>query len=59
MSVYSTLTRLASDWRAARESAHTRRVLGALPNEVLKDIGWPEVDGRSRRNFDSTFFAGR
>jgi hypothetical protein len=59
MSVYSTLSRFARNWRAARERAVTRRILGTLPNEVLKDIGWPEVDDRNHRNLDNTFFAGR
>jgi len=43
MSIYSAVTRYASNWRAYRNEMHTRQVLAALPSEVLKDIGYPDA----------------
>lgn len=43
MSIYSALTHFAEEWRAARAEARTYRVIGSLPLEVQKDIGWPDV----------------
>ncbi len=51
MTLYSTLARFAADWRDARSEARTRRVIGSLPAEIRKDIGWPDalnVDLRQR-----------
>jgi hypothetical protein len=42
MSVYSALSHLAAEWRSAREEARTRRIIGSLPEEIQKDIGWPD-----------------
>ena len=42
MSLYSALTHLAAEWRTAREEAHTRRTIESLPEEIRKDIGWPD-----------------
>ena len=41
MSVYTALHTLASEWRAHREEARTRRIVASLPVEIQKDIGWP------------------
>lgn len=41
MSVYSTLSAIASEWRSARDEARTRRIISTLPAEIQKDIGWP------------------
>ncbi len=51
MTLYSTLARVAADWRDARSEARTRRVIASLPAEIRKDIGWPDalnVDLRQR-----------
>ena len=40
MSVYSALSTIAAEWRSAREEARTRRIVGSLPIEIQKDIGW-------------------
>ena len=42
MSVYSALSHLAAEWRTAREEARTRRIIESLPEEIQKDIGWPD-----------------
>ncbi|GLS28515.1 hypothetical protein SAMN04488498_10154 [Mesorhizobium albiziae] len=42
MSVYSTLSTIAAEWRSARDEARTRRIVGSLPIEIQKDIGWPD-----------------
>lgn len=53
MTLYSTLARVAADWRDARSAAHTRRIIASLPAEVRKDIGWPDAtDGGLRRHLD-------
>ena len=46
MSITSAFAHYASEWRAARDEARTRRALNALPTEILKDIGWPDTDPR-------------
>jgi Tfp pilus assembly protein FimT len=51
MTLYSTLARVAADWRYARSEARTRRIIASLPAEVRKDIGWPDaLEGDARRN---------
>lgn len=55
MSILSTITRLASDYRARRRRLNTYLAVTSLPRELQKDIGWPDAfaDGegprRSRR----------
>jgi hypothetical protein len=41
--LFGTLRRRLSYWRALREEIRTERVMNALPREVRKDIGWPEL----------------
>lgn len=41
MSILSTLSRLASDFRSRRLRARTHHHLASLPREIQKDIGWP------------------
>lgn len=48
MSIYSALSHFAEEWRAARAEARTYHIIGSLPREVQKDIGWP--DGQRTRN---------
>ena len=43
MSILSTLTRLASDYRARRRRLGTYLEIAALPHELQKDIGWPDA----------------
>lgn len=43
MSLYSALSHLAEEWRAARAAARTYRIIGSLPHEIQKDIGWPDI----------------
>jgi hypothetical protein len=38
-----TLRRRLTYWRALREEIRTERVMNALPREIRKDIGWPEL----------------
>jgi len=33
-------------WAHQRRIAHSRRMLEALPEHILHDIGWPNVDDR-------------
>lgn len=41
--VFGVIGRYAANWRALREEIRTERILNALPPEVRKDIGWPEL----------------
>ncbi len=41
--LFGTLRRRFAYWRVLREEIRTERVLNALPREVRKDIGWPEL----------------
>lgn len=43
MSIYSMISNFATEWRVAREDAHTRRIVASLPIEIQKDIGWPDA----------------
>jgi hypothetical protein len=59
MSVLSTIGRIASDFRTARNRYLTERAIRSLPPEVQKDIGWPEVSGtRSPRHLSVGTWAG-
>jgi hypothetical protein len=49
MTLYSTLARVAADWRSARTEARTRRIIASLPADVRKDIGWPDAADRDIR----------
>lgn len=44
MSLYSVIRSIASDWAEARRAAETARLLGSLPMDIRKDIGWPSED---------------
>lgn len=41
MSILTTISRLASDYRARRRRLETYLEITALPPEIRKDIGWP------------------
>jgi hypothetical protein len=41
--LFGTLRRRFAYWRVLREEIRTERVMNALPREVRKDIGWPEL----------------
>ena len=41
MSILSSLSRFAADYKAARSRYMTERSIRALPTEIQKDIGWP------------------
>ncbi len=45
MSIMSTISRLAHAYRVRRDAARTERMIGALPTEIRKDIGWPDNVG--------------
>lgn len=47
MSLFSFLRRTSEERRIARENARTYRMISALPEDIRKDIGWP--DGRQVR----------
>ena len=41
MSIIGTIGHLAREYRQRREIARTERMIGAMPAELRKDIGWP------------------
>lgn len=43
MTILSSLSRFAADYRAARARQETERSIRSLPAEIQKDIGWPEA----------------
>ena len=43
MSILSTISRLAHEYSEARARYITERSISALPIELQKDIGWPEI----------------
>lgn len=43
MSMFSAIGRYASDYRARRRRLQTYMQISALPREIQKDIGWPDV----------------
>lgn len=43
MSILNTITRLAGSYRDMRRLSRTERMISALPAEVRKDIGWPDI----------------
>ncbi len=55
MSILSSIGRIATEFSAARVRYQTERALRALPIELQKDIGWPEVSGNepSSRGFST------
>jgi len=52
MSIATTIGRFAAELAAARDRYLTERQVRALPPEIQKDIGWPDVADRreSRRH---------
>ena len=47
MSVLSTISRLASDYRARRRRLAAYLQISSLPHDIQKDIGWPDsIDER-------------
>ena len=58
MSIYSALSHYAAEWRAARNEARTYRVIGSLPREVQKDIGWPDAFEHPTRSHAAGNWAG-
>ena len=42
MSVLSTISRLASDYRARRRRLAASMRIASLPHDIQKDIGWPD-----------------
>lgn len=50
MSVLSSISRLATQYAAARARHRSERILLSLPAELRKDIGFPEIfDTRDSR----------
>ncbi len=43
MSIISSIGRIASDFSAARARYQTERMLRDLPDDIRKDIGWPDA----------------
>jgi len=41
-----TIAQHYSDWKYTRGIKRSRRVLESLPEHILHDIGWPNVDDR-------------
>jgi len=44
MSILSAISYIAGEYSRARTRYQTERLLRALPFEVQKDIGWPQVE---------------
>ncbi len=42
-SILSTIGRIATEFNAARTRYQTERAILSLPQELRKDIGWPEA----------------
>jgi len=42
-SILSTIGRIATEFNAARARYRTERAIRSLPEELHKDIGWPEA----------------
>jgi hypothetical protein len=42
-SMLSTIGRIATEFNAARARYWTERAIRSLPQELQKDIGWPEA----------------
>lgn len=61
MSILSTLSHIAAEYRAARTRYLTERAILSLPAELQKDIGYPDAyDQKSgRRRMVSTLYPGR
>jgi hypothetical protein len=51
MSIFTTIARYTSDYRARRRRYYNHLKLSSLPLEIQKDIGWTEafVDGEEGR----------
>ena len=50
MSIIDSIGQLAHSIRRRREQARTERMIGSLPADIRKDIGWPDsLDEQSRR----------
>jgi hypothetical protein len=59
MSILSTISRLAHEYSEARARYLTERSINALPIELQKDIGWPDVhESRRNPNFSVGSWAG-
>ncbi len=43
---YSKVQKQAESWSYQRRVRRSRRVLESLPEHILHDIGWPNVDDR-------------
>ncbi|MDQ6432993.1 hypothetical protein RB623_02855 [Mesorhizobium sp. LHD-90] len=46
MSIFSAIGHLAHEYSVARARYLTERQVRALPYEIQKDIGWPDVANR-------------
>ena len=47
MRMFNDISRFAAAYLAHRARRRTERLLGALPTDIRKDIGWPDsVQGR-------------
>ncbi|MBS3649598.1 hypothetical protein KEU06_13365 [Pseudaminobacter sp. 19-2017] len=51
MSIFSAISRLAAEYSEARVRYLTERQVRALPAEIQKDIGWPDVYERPRARY--------
>lgn len=58
MFILSTISRIVSDFSAARARYRTERAIGSLPAEVQKDIGWPPVRDVRVRDHGAGTWAG-
>ena len=47
MSIISAIGHLAAEYTAARSRYLTERQVRALPQEIQKDIGWPDTFDRN------------
>ncbi|WP_157016140.1 hypothetical protein [Mesorhizobium xinjiangense] len=60
MSILSTISHLAVAVRERRSRARTERIIGTLPADIRKDIGWPDTwDRRAREIVRNPEWYGR
>ncbi|RWA70285.1 hypothetical protein [Mesorhizobium sp.] len=55
MSILSSIGRVATQYAAARARYRSERILLSLPDELRKDIGFPEILDTRNSHYTATF----
>jgi hypothetical protein len=59
MSILSSIGRIAAEFKSARARHQTERTIRSLPQELQKDIGWPDTyEGAKAYNHGAGTWAG-